>query len=50
VNRATESYSTHAWHGAFYLFDFDDTIITVRSLIQQAWTTDLRDEHPSRRP
>lgn len=56
---------THAWQNAFYplarcyercttvidaFFDFADTIITVRSLIRQAWTTHRWDERPNRRP
>ncbi|KAB1139497.1 IS5/IS1182 family transposase, partial [Streptomyces luteolifulvus] len=31
-------------------FDLADTIITVRSLIRQAWTTHRWDERPHRRP
>jgi transposase len=56
---------THAWQNAFHrlarcyerrttvidaFFDLADTIITVRSLIRQAWTTHRWDERPSRRP
>ncbi|MFD7446188.1 IS5 family transposase [Streptomyces sp. NPDC059909] len=56
---------THAWQNAFYrlarcyerrttvidaFFDLADTIITVRSLIRQAWTTHRWDERPNRRP
>jgi hypothetical protein len=32
------------------IFDLADTIITVRSLIRQAWTTYRWDERPRRRP
>ncbi len=38
----------HAWRNAF--FDLADTIITIRSLIRQAWTTRRWDERPERRP
>ncbi|MPY98806.1 MAG: IS5/IS1182 family transposase, partial [Actinophytocola sp.] len=31
-------------------FDFADTIITVRSLIRQAWTLYRWDTRPTRRP
>ncbi|MET7931704.1 IS5/IS1182 family transposase, partial [Streptomyces sp. NPDC005349] len=31
-------------------FDLADTIITVRSLIRQAWTTHRWDGRPNRRP
>ncbi|NEB62251.1 IS5 family transposase [Streptomyces diastaticus] len=56
---------THAWQNAFHrlarcyerkaividaFFDLADTIITVRSLIRQAWTTHRWDERPPRRP
>ena len=56
---------THAWQNAFYrlarcyerrttvidaFFDLADTIITVRSLIRQAWTTHRWDKRPNRRP
>jgi transposase len=56
---------THAWQNAFYrlarcyerrttvidaFFDLADTIITVRSLIRQAWTTHRWDERPNHRP
>ncbi len=56
---------THAWQNAFHrlarcyerrvtvidaFLDLADTIITVRSLIRQAWTTHRWDERPSRRP
>ncbi|MFV5998537.1 IS5 family transposase [Streptomyces sp. NPDC056231] len=56
---------THAWQNAFHrlarcyehratiidaFFDLADTIITVRSLIRQAWTTHRWDERPNRRP
>ncbi|MCM2416801.1 hypothetical protein LNW72_01660 [Streptomyces sp. RKAG293] len=56
---------THAWQNAFHrlvrwyerrttvidaFFDLADTIITVRSLIRQAWTTHRWDERPRRRP
>jgi transposase len=56
---------THAWQNAFYrlarcyerrttvidaFFDLADTIITVRSLIRQAWTTHRWDTRPRRRP
>ncbi|SFY32373.1 hypothetical protein SAMN02787144_101816 [Streptomyces atratus] len=55
---------THAWQDAFQrlarcyerrtiainaFFDLADTIITVRSLIRQAWTTHRWDERPHRR-
>jgi len=55
----------HAWQNAFHrlarcyerrttvidtFFDLADTIITVRSLIRQAWTTDRWEERPRRRP
>jgi len=56
---------TNAWHNAFgrlqrcyerreevidAFFDLADTIITVRSLIRQAWTTYRWDDRPARRP
>jgi len=56
---------TNAWHNAFNrlqrcyerrervinaFFDLADAIITVRSLIRQAWTTYRWDTRPSRRP
>jgi transposase len=56
---------TNAWHNAFNrlqrcyerreevidaYFDLADTIITVRSLIRQAWTTHRWDSRPARRP
>jgi transposase len=56
---------TNAWHNAFNrlqrcyerreevidaFFDLADTIITVRSLIRQAWTTYRWDNRPARRP
>ncbi|MEV4917413.1 IS5 family transposase [Streptomyces tirandamycinicus] len=56
---------THAWQNAFHrlarcyerrttvidaFFDLVDTIITVRSLIRQAWTTHRWDERPNHRP
>jgi transposase len=56
---------THAWQNAFHrlascyerrravieaFFDLADTIITVRSLIRQAWTTYRWDARPRRRP
>lgn len=56
---------TNAWHNAFNrlqrcyerretvidaFFDFADTIITVRSLIRQAWTLYRWDTRPTRRP
>lgn len=56
---------THAWQNVFCrlvrcyerrttvidaFFDLADTIITVRSLIRQAWTTHRWDERPDRRP
>jgi transposase len=56
---------THAWQNAFHrlarcyerratvidaFFDLADTIITVRSLIRQAWTTHRWDGRPNRRP
>ncbi|MDH6630366.1 hypothetical protein M2271_008226, partial [Streptomyces sp. LBL] len=56
---------THAWQNAFHrlarcyerrvtvidaFFDLADTIITVRSLNRQAWTTHRWDERPNRRP
>lgn len=56
---------TNAWHNAFNrlqrcyerrktvvdaFFDLADTIITVRSLIRQAWTTHRWDNRPQRRP
>lgn len=56
---------THAWQNAFSrlarcyeryatvidaFVDLADTIITVRSLIRQAWTTHRWDERPTRRP
>lgn len=56
---------THAWQNAFYrlahcyerrttvidaFFDLADTIITVRSLIRQAWTTHRWGERTNRRP
>lgn len=56
---------THAWQNAFgrlarcyerritvidTYFDLADTIITVRSLIRQAWTTHRWHERPDRRP
>ncbi|MGA5453162.1 IS5 family transposase [Streptomyces umbrinus] len=56
---------THVWQNAFHrlarcyerrvtvigaFFDLADTIITVRSLNRQAWTTHLWDERPNRRP
>ncbi|MEU3051071.1 transposase [Streptomyces sp. NPDC006984] len=56
---------THAWQNAFHrlarcyerratvanaFFDLADTIITVRSLIRQAWTTHRWDHRPKRRP
>jgi hypothetical protein len=56
---------THAWQNAFHrlarcyeqrvtvidaFFDLADTIITVRSLIRQAWTTHHWDTRPRRRP
>jgi hypothetical protein len=56
---------THAWQNAFHrlarcyerratvidaFFDLADTIITVRSLIRQSWTTHRWDNRPKRRP
>jgi hypothetical protein len=56
---------SNAWHNAFNrlqrcyewreqvidaFFDLADAIITVRSLIRQAWTTHRRDSRPVRRP
>jgi transposase len=56
---------TNAWHNAFNrlqrcyertetvidaFFDLADAIITVRSLIRQAWTTHRWDTRPARRP
>ncbi len=56
---------THSWQNAFHrlaccyerrvtvidaCFDLADTILTVRSLIRQAWTTHRWDERPHRRP
>ncbi len=56
---------THAWQNAFLrlarcyehrvividaFFDLGDTIITVRGLIRQAWTTHRWAERPNRRP
>ena len=57
---------TNAWHNAFgravtpltqrreevidAFFDLADAIITVRSLIRQAWTTYRWDGRPARRP
>jgi transposase len=56
---------THAWQNAFQrlarcyerraavidaLFDLADTIITIRSLIRQAWTTHRWEQRPTRRP
>ena len=56
---------TNAWHNAFgrlqrcyerredvvdAFFDLADTIITVRSLIRQGWTTYRWDDRPARRP
>jgi hypothetical protein len=55
---------TDAWHNAFSrlqrcnqrrevtdaFFAHADTIITARSLIQQAWTTCRRDDRPAGRP
>jgi transposase len=56
---------TNAWHNAFNrlqrcyerrekvidaFFDLADTIITIRSLIRQAWTTYRWDGRPSQRP
>ena len=56
---------TNAWHNAFNRFqrcherrevvidawfDLADAIITVRSLIRQAWTTHRWDTRPARRP
>ena len=56
---------THAWQNAFHrlarcyerratvidaFFDLADTVITVRSLIRQAWTTHRWDDRPNRRP
>jgi transposase len=56
---------TNAWHNAFSrlqrcherreevidaFFDLADAIITVRSLIRQAWTTYRWDDRPARRP
>jgi transposase len=56
---------THAWQNAFHrlarcferraividaFFDLADTIITVRSLIRQAWTSHRWDNRPNRRP
>src|SRR5260370_42478010 len=56
---------TSAWHNAFSrlqrcyerresvidaFFDLADAIITVRSLIRQAWTTYRWDTRPARRP
>lgn len=53
---------THAWQNAFYrlarchqrratvvdaLFDLADTVITVLSMIRQAWTTHRRDVRPN---
>ncbi|GAB2446710.1 IS5 family transposase [Streptomyces incanus] len=55
---------THAWQNAFHrlarcyerraavvnaFFDLADTIITVRSLLRQAWTTHRWDDRPKRR-
>ncbi|MEU1276471.1 IS5 family transposase [Streptomyces sp. NPDC005799] len=56
---------THAWQNAFHrlarcyerrtividaFFELADTIITVRSLIRQTWTTHRWDKRPHRRP
>ncbi|OLM27770.1 Mobile element protein [Pseudonocardia sp. Ae717_Ps2] len=56
---------TNAWHNSFNrlqrcyerretvvdaFFDLADTIITLRSLIRQAWTTHRWDSRPHRRP
>lgn len=56
---------TNAWHNAFNrlqrcyerrelvidaFFDLADTIITLRSLIRQAWTLCRWDNRPTRRP
>jgi hypothetical protein len=56
---------TNAWHNAFgrlqrryerrgnvidAFFDLADAIITVRSLIRQAWTAYRWDDRPTRRP
>ncbi|MGX4694958.1 IS5 family transposase [Streptomyces sp. JNUCC 63] len=56
---------THAWQNAFHrlarcyerratvvdaFFDLADAVITVRSLIRQAWATHRWDERPNRRP
>ena len=56
---------TNAWHNSFNrlqrcyerreevigaFFDLADTIITVRSLIRQAWITYRWDDRPARRP
>ena len=56
---------TNAWYNAFSrlqrcyerrenvidaFFDLADTIITVRSLIRQAWTIYRWDDRPARRP
>jgi hypothetical protein len=56
---------THAWQNAFHrlarcyerratvidaFFALADTIITVRSLIRQSWTTHRWDNRPKRRP
>ncbi|OLL98710.1 hypothetical protein Ae406Ps2_3554 [Pseudonocardia sp. Ae406_Ps2] len=56
---------TNAWHNSFNrlqrcyerretvvdaFFDLTDTIITLRSLIRQAWTTHRWDTRPHRRP
>lgn len=56
---------SHAWQNAFHrlarcyerrttvidtFFDLADTVITVRSLIRQAWTTYRWEERPRRRP
>ncbi|MFE7046257.1 IS5/IS1182 family transposase, partial [Streptomyces atratus] len=56
---------THAWQNAFQrlarcyerrttvinaFFDLADTVITVRSMIRQAWTTHRWDERPHRHP
>ena len=56
---------TNAWHNAFSrlqrcyerreevidaFFDLADAIITVRSLIRQAWTTYRWDSRPAQRP
>ena len=39
-----------SWPRAMVFYDLADAIITVRSLIRQAWTTYRWDDRPARRP